>query len=170
MKKRLMLLACGLLIGGLVSCGDTDGGKTPIDDGGMNFEQNDDIEKVNYQASVVGTSWANWQPADSWEDENLRLTKVSDLVYTITIDVTPEDGFKVILDGAWTTQYGMEDVDWSTAPEGLLVGKKEDYNEGAGNRSNIKVTRDATIKVDYHPYYFLEEGVGNFLLITEVTK
>ena len=180
-RKGLMLLAFGLLVSGVTACDSQtplpDEPNNPTDDDnpfddGMDFDQNEDIEKVDYHCTIVGAKWGGpngWDPAASGEDENLLLKKVDDFTYTITFDVAAGDEFKFILNGSWTTQYGMEDIDWDLSTD-LLHGEKSDYNQGTGNRSDIKLDEDATIKVDYHPYYFLEEGVTNFLVITEVAE
>ena len=165
MKKGLMLLACGLLIGAVTACGQTK------PDDGMDFEQNTNVPEVVYNVSIVGTKWANWDAAASGKDENCQLKKTEDpTIYAIETDITTNDGFKIILDGGWSTQYGMEDIDWEKSTEGLLVGKKEDYNGGATTRSDIKVTRDTTIRVEYHPYYFINKECSTYLVIKEVNK
>lgn len=186
MKKGLMFLACGVLLG-LVGCGNeevvpddpnkgNDNPGTVVGDDGMDFDENDDFEPELLTYSIVGSRWgANpdkpgdyWTPATSVDVKENVFTKQDSYVYTLTLDVKVGDQFKVVKDGSWTVQYGMEDLNWDKCTEGLLP--EGDYNNGPSNRTNIEVTHDATIKIDVHPFYVVEDGYTGALVITEVTK
>ena len=175
MKKGLMLLACCTLLG-LVGCGgdqpnpeEKPGDDTPgetIDDGGMNFEENDDFVPELLHYSIVGNSFANWDTGASAADENLVFEKVDSYTYSLTVDVTTDDMFKIIKDGTWDVQYGMEDLNWDKCTAGLIT--EGEYNGPTTNRTNITVTHDAKIKIDVHPFYVVEDGFTGALVITEV--
>lgn len=186
MKKGLMFLACGVLLG-LVGCGneevvpdDPNKGNENTDsvvgDDGMDFDENDEFEPEFLTYSIVGSKWGEnpdkpgefWNPSASAQEPENVFEKQDSYIYTLTVDVKVGDIFKVIKDGSWSVQYGMEDLNWDKCTEGLIP--EGDYNNGTNDRTNLQVTRDATIKIDVHPFYVVEDGYTAALVITEVTK
>lgn len=155
-KKGLMLLGVALM--GLAACTPA---SNPEDDF---FEQNSNSFDVPVlKLSIVGSNWANWNPADAAKDEKLCFTMVDSSLYELKgVEVKPGDMFKFVQDGAWAVQYGMEDLNWEKSNVGELFGDKKmgDWHEGATNRSNVEPKVAGTLDIQFMPYEFSTPAEG----------
>lgn len=163
MKKTLFLGMAALLTLGLASC---NGGNAGKGDDGMFDHEPEKIPGETLVVSVVGAQFSNWDPA-AWakEDSGCVFTKVSTSLYTFTHKVEKDYMFKIVVGGSWSTQYGVEDMDWTKSTAGFVKGTEADYKEGAGNRSNFVSLLDGTMTIEFRPYSFLE-GSDKKLVIT----
>lgn len=163
MKKTLFLGMAALLTLGLASC---NGGNTGKGNDGMFDHDPEVIQGETLVVSVVGAQFANWSPADSAKpDSGCVFEKKSTSLYTFTHKVEKGYMFKVVVGGSWSTQYGVEDMDWSKSTKGFVKGTEADYTEGTGNRSNFESLLDGTMTIEFRPYSFLE-GSDKKLIVT----
>lgn len=165
-KKRLLMLACaGLLVTGLAACGSKEN---------QDYEQSDGFEAKTLVVSAVGAGdmFSNWDPAASAKNPACLFSKIDSSHYQLTVKGVPVStadnyvGFKIVQDGSWSTQYGVEDMDWNKSTAGFVKGEKADYKEGTSNRSNFEVQISGDVTIDFYPYYFLEKGAEGPLVIT----
>lgn len=152
-KAKLLLIGAAALVC-LVGCGKTEDHSGSEDE----FDQNQN-EFDGFEMYVVGQYWNNWTPATIKEAEGCKFQKQEGTavqVWTATITQEMVDawcGFKFISDSSWSSQFGMEDVNFDKSNQEFkdMVGAKEDYKEGTNNRSNIEIKKAGTIKVEYDP-------------------
>ncbi len=159
MFSKTKLLLCTFALFGLVACGNNAGG----DD---EFEQN----TGSFQAPVptmyiVGSHWANWDPAAAAADPELAFTMKAGSSSVMEYDVTLTSemlagyvGFKFVAGGSWDVQYGMEDIDFDSCNEAfrnLFPGReKNSWKEGTNNRSNVQGYDDNSLAAGvYHIEY-----------------
>lgn len=160
----MLIFGCALLTLGLSACATEE--PKPDD----NIVQDDnDYEQSNPEVSesvysVVGANFSNWNPADSMKENAFK--KVNSKLYTFEADVKVGDEFKIVANGSWAEQYGVEDMDWKTSTAGIVSGTQEDYNEGKGNRSNFKMAKAGKLTIELHPYWFIGGDNGNVLTLT----
>lgn len=152
-KAKLLLLGAAALVS-LVGCGQSQDHSGSEDE----FDQNDS-EFDGFEMYVVGSHWNSWTPATIKEAEGCKFEKQEGTavqVWTATITQEMVDawcGFKFISDSSWSSQFGMEDVNYDKSNQEFIdmVGAKENFHEGTSNRNNIVVTKPGTIKVEYDP-------------------
>ena len=162
MFKNSVLAVLGAAVLGLciVGCGETGDG--------MDYEQNTDVpEAATLVVSIVGADFGSWDPAKSAADTNCLFKKVDSSHYQLVVaEVKVGSEFKFVQDGGWSTQYGVEDMDWNKSTAGIITGTKADYNEGTSNRSNFKLIKGGKMTVDYYPYYFANADLNNPFVVT----
>lgn len=168
----------------LVSCGEP----TPVEDPNE-FEQNTEEIPANINMYIIGSHWNSWDPGTidkanpSCAFEIDPTSSGLGVKYTFSIEVTQDMvnawcGFKFIASPAWTSQFGMEDVDFSKCNEDflkLVVGDKNGdgkfdvqdkyaaFKEGTSNRNNIVATAAGKYEIEYYPYNFSSETVEGVL-------
>lgn len=161
-RKGLMLIGCALMTLGLASCG----GNTPTIPNDDDFSQSDvEGEKTVFSMVGAGEKFANWDPAASVKNESLVLKEEGDF-FVATIEVTNEDVFKIVSNGAWNggNQYGAEDLDKAKSTAGIIPEKE--YTGGPTNRSNLEIQKTGTLTVKLNPYYFINKLTESALVLT----
>lgn len=161
-KLLLLPLCAAAVLGAAVGCGET----TSSSSSGDEFDVNSNPVRENFDMWIVGSNWANWTPADVGDKEQFTRLDNGTYKYTVTItDDTQWWGFKFISGKAWTTQFGLEDVDYDKCndafkalvktatvseddADGITTYEeyKAKYKEGTSNRSNVSFcqTKDAS--------------------------
>ncbi len=174
MFKKKSLFAFGMatlaLCGVLTACNDKE--ENPDD-----FFETSEVTPDGFEMYIVGSNWNNWDTATIKEaDPSCTFTKASSTEYTFNAVVTEEMnagwwGFKFIADNSWTSQYGMEDIDYENcndAFKAIVTAANPDvvdyasyqakFKEGSSNRSNVSFpgTEGAvgTYTVKYNPINF----------------
>ena len=161
-RKGLMLIGCALMTLGLASCG----GNTPTIPNDDDFSQSDvEGEKTVFSMVGAGEKFANWDPAASVKNESLVLKEEGDF-FVATIEVTNEDVFKIVSNGAWNggNQYGAEDLDKAKSTAGIIPEKE--YTGGPTNRSNLEIQKTGTLTVKLNPYYFINKLTESAIVLT----
>ena len=164
MFNKKALLAAALLLGtagGLVACGEEPA--TSIKD---EFVQNES-EFEGYTMYVIGSDWNSWNVATVNENAACTFTKSATKpnVFEITLEVTEAMvkagcGFKFVASNSWTSQYGMEDINFEASNKGFTDQFKDGkyaFKEGTGNRSNISPKLAGTYHVEFHALDFTAE-------------
>ena len=166
-NKKLLLAALAVLgtTAALVGCAEPE------------FEQNTSSYDVPEETMyIVGSHWNSWNPATiASANPSCKFTRSAEnqSIYEYDFTVTQEMvnascGFKFIGSDSWSVQYGMEDVDFenSNAAFVTMAGSKENYKNGATNRSDIKVKTPGTFHIEYNPFNFVtvetDNGAGNY--------
>lgn len=179
MKKLFLFALSALALVGLASCGNEKPTNDPSD-----FDQNQEEIKPDIHMFIVGSHWNSWTPDyDKISKANPSCEFVLDETssglntkYVFTATVTQEMidawcGFKFVGTEGWSTQYGMEDVDFSKSNKAFLeqvVGDKNEdgkcdendkytFKEGTSNRNNIVAAAPGTYVIEYYPYNFASE-------------
>lgn len=179
MKKLLVFALSALAVAGLASCGNN----TRVDDPN-DFDQNKEEIKADIQVFIVGSHWNSWTPDyDKISVANPSCKFVLDETssglntkYTFTATVTQEMidawcGFKFVGTMGWSSQWGMEDIDFAKCNKDFLEkvvgdlnedGKcdendKYTFKEGTSNRNNVVATAPGTYVIEYYPYNFASE-------------
>ena len=70
-------------------------------------------------------------------------------------------GFKFIASNSWTSQYGMEDINWEKSNKAFtdqFEGGKYAFKEGTSNRSNIAPKLAGTYHVEFYALDFTAEN------------
>lgn len=161
MKKAFGVLAAALSITALVACGNGVKG----DD--QDFDQSGTGDSPTLVLSVVGSKFASWNPADSaLEGSGCLFTKIDSSHYQFTSTIAVGDEFKIVGDGTWGNQYGVEDLDFENSTAGFVIGTAADYTEGKTNRSNFKPQLTGDMTIDFYPYFFLDSKLANPIVIT----
>lgn len=163
-KTKLLLCAVGAL-GFLVSCNSN---STPADDT-SDFDQNGNKNWEGFSMYIIGSHW------NSWDTETIKtanpscaFTEKSDEkgVFTYTANVTSEMvnawcGFKFISDASWSSQYGLEDVNYEKSNAAFRALMEEqglsDRTKLTGptsKRSNIVASKAGTYVITYYPNDF----------------
>lgn len=175
-NKKLLLSALLLVsLAGVAGCANT---TTP--DTGDDFEQNTDTSLFEPATMyVVGSNWNSWTPATIETAEGCAFEKSADTPNCLEIDITIETSgqFKFIAGPSWSTQYGMEDVDFEKSNQAFkdAIGKdKSEFKEGTGNRSNIEISVPGSLHIEYYPLNFdtvqLDNGnTHSFKFVIEFT-
>jgi len=161
-KKGLLVLGAALLVVGVTSCGSN------VIDDGNDYDVSDTVGK-DLVLSVIGSgdTYGNWDAAATGADGSAqRFTKIYSTHYQFTCTAKVEDEFKVHQDTAWTSQYGVEDMDWTKSTTGIVTGTSDDYTEGASNRSNFKLLKGGAMTIDFYPYYFIGGTYTGPLVVT----
>lgn len=158
-KAKLLLIGAAALVS-LVGCGTKTETCTDEDE----FCQNDNPTIQGIEMYVVGSHWNSWDPSTIKDAEGCSFKKQSDGTYTWSATITQEMvdawcGFKFIADNSWSSQYGMEDVNYEKSNDAFkeMVGEKENFKEDTKNRSNVVVTKAGTIEIEYDPTNFTSE-------------
>lgn len=159
-KKGLLVLGAALLVVGLTSCGPS------VIDDGNDYDVSDTTGK-DLVVSVIGggDTYGNWNAEATGADGSAqRFRKIDSKHYQFTCTAKVGDEFKIHQDLTWTSQYGVEDMDWSKSTAGIVKGVATDYTEGTGNRSNFVLLKGGDMTVDFYPYYFLEDFTGSLVV------
>lgn len=172
MFKKTKTLFCGLaalLL--LAGCG----GQGTTNDNDDDFNQNKDPHGQGFTMYVVGSDWNNWDPPTITEAEGCAFKKDEATgLYTIDLVITEEMAavdrfcaFKFISSNSWSSQYGMEDLNWEKCDDTFKNQYKEKnpdlkktyWHEGTSNRSNIEAYVAGTWHIEYNPANFTSEEV-----------
>lgn len=170
-KKVNMLLCAAASLFLVASCGESKP-STGDDD----FDQNDNPTVQGFEMYVIGSHWNSWTPATIKEAEGCAFKKDSSSgLYTIDFEVTQDMidawcGFKFIADNSWTSQYGMEDLNWEKCNDTFKEQfknedgsqkTKKDWKEGTSNRSNVVMTTPGKVHIEYNPANFESEEANS---------
>lgn len=150
-KLLLLPLCAAAVLGAAVGCGGT----SSEDE----FDVNSNPVRDNFDMWIVGSDWANWEPKDVGKEQQFERQSDGTYKYTVTITTERDEswwGFKFIAGNTWTSQFGMEDIDYEKCNDAFKqlvktttiteddtdgVTTYEEYKakwkEGTGNRSNV---------------------------------
>lgn len=183
-KLLLLPLCAAAVLGAAVGCGGTSSSSED------EFDVNSNPVRDNFDMWIVGSDWANWTPEDVGKEQQFERQSDGTYKYTVTITTEKDEswwGFKFIAGNTWTSQFGMEDIDYEKCNDAFKelvktttvteddtdgVTTYEEYKakwkEGTGNRSNVSFCQNkktVTKEDDTTEEVFTHVGAGTYDII-----
>ncbi len=168
-KLLLLPLCAAAVLGAAVGCGGTTSSSED------EFDVNSSPTRENFDMWIVGSDWASWTPAEVGEEQQFERQSDGSYKYTVTITTEKDEswwGFKFIASNTWTTQFGMEDIDYEKCNDEFKalvkttngINTYEEYKakwkEGTGNRSNVSFCQHQAADETYD-----HAGAGTYEII-----